>query len=155
MANLDGACYQRTLRADVKALYKPDETFEAGGFKVLREGKDVVFVAAGYMVHECLQAADELAKNGKKATVVDAYSLPIAKVSDILDVAQRNGGRIITVEDNYTGGLDAELATAIAATGAAVRLKNLYVRQIPKSGREPGDVLDYLELGVKAVVAAV
>jgi transketolase C-terminal domain/subunit len=67
MANLDGACYLRTLRAETKILYKPDDTFEVGGFKVLREGKDLVFVAAGYMVHECLKAADELAKQGKKA----------------------------------------------------------------------------------------
>jgi len=55
MANIDGCCYQRALRANVKALYKPEETFEVGGFKVVREGKDLVFVAAGYMVHECLR----------------------------------------------------------------------------------------------------
>ena len=55
------------LRAETKILYKPEETFEVGGFKVLREGKDLVFVTAGYMVHECLKAADELAKSGKKA----------------------------------------------------------------------------------------
>jgi transketolase len=154
MANLDGACYQRTLRAETKILYKPDDTFEVGGFKVLREGKDLVFVAAGYMVHECLKAADELAKSGKKATVIDAYSLPL-KTDEILQIAQRNGGRIITVEDNYTGGLDAEIATAIANAGAQVRLKNLYVRQIPKSGREPADVLNYLGLETKQVLAAV
>ena len=67
MANIDGTCYQRALRAETKMLYKPEETFEVGGYKVLREGKDLVFVTAGYMVHECLKAADELAKNGKKA----------------------------------------------------------------------------------------
>src|SRR4051794_32289397 len=154
MANLDGACYQRTLRAETKILYKPDDTFEVGGFKVLREGKDLVFVAAGYMVHECLKAADELAKAGKKATVIDAYSLPL-KTDEILELAQKNGGRIITVEDNYTGGLDAEIATAIANSGAQVRLKNLYVRQVPKSGREPADVLNYLGLETKQVLAAV
>jgi transketolase len=154
MANLDGACYQRTLRAETKILYKPDDTFEDGGFKVLREGKDLVFVAAGYMVHECLKAADELAKGGKKATVIDAYSLPL-KTDEILQIAQKNGGRIITVEDNYTGGLDAEIATAIANSGAQVRLKNLYVRQIPKSGREPADVLNYLGIETKQVLAAV
>ncbi|MDP9172507.1 MAG: transketolase [Planctomycetota bacterium] len=154
MANLDGTCYQRALRADVKALYKPEETFEVGGYKVLREGKDLVFVTAGYMVHECLKAADELAKSGKKAGVIDAYSFPI-KDNGIIDIAAKSGGRIITVEDNYTGGLDAELAMQIASTGAAVKLKALYVHQIPKSGREPQDVLDYLHLGAKAIVAAV
>ena len=154
MANIDGVCYQRALRADTKALYKPEDTFEVGGYKVLREGKDVLFVSAGYMVHECLRAADELAKSGKKAGVIDAYSLPL-KDSGILDIAAKSGGRIITVEDNYTGGLDSEIAEQIAAAGASIKLKALYVHNIPKSGREPQDVLDYLQLGYKAIVAAV
>lgn len=154
MANLDGACYQRTLRAETKVLYKPDDMFEVGGFKVLREGKDLVFVAAGYTVHECLQAADELAKSGKQATVIDAYSLPL-KTDEILKIAQKSGGRIITVEDNYSGGLDAEIAIAIATSGAQVKLKNLFVHQIPKSGREPAEVLEYLGLATKQIVAAV
>src|SRR5208282_732164 len=152
--NIDGACYQRALRADTKILYKQDETFEAGGYKVLREGKDLVFVTAGYMVHECLRAADELAKAGKKAGVIDAYGLPL-KDTGILDIAAKSGGRIITVEDNYTGGLDSEVAMQIAAAGAGIKFKALYVHQIPKSGREPQEVLDYLGLGYKAIVAAV
>jgi transketolase len=154
MANVDGACYLRTLRAETPVLYKPDDTFEVGGFKVLREGKDLVFVAAGYMVHECLRAADELARQGRKAAVVDAYSMPL-KTDELLQFAARSGGRIITVEDNYAGGLDAEIATAIANTGDEITLKNLHVNRIPKSGREPQDVLDYLDLGVRAIVAAV
>jgi len=105
-------------------------------------------------VHECLKAADELAKSGKKAGVIDAYGLPL-KDNGILDIATKSGGRIITVEDNYTGGLDSELSEQIAATGAAVKLKAMFVRQIPKSGREPQEVLDYLNLGYKAILAAV
>ncbi|MGA2583894.1 MAG: transketolase [Tepidisphaeraceae bacterium] len=154
MANIDGTCYHRALRAETKTLYKPEETFEVGGYKVLREGKDLLFVSAGYMVHECLKAADELAKSGKKAGVVDAYALPL-KDTGILEVASRCGNRIVTVEDNYTGGLDAEIAMQIASTGAGVKLKALFVQQIPKSGREPQEVLDYLGLGFKAIVAAV
>jgi transketolase len=136
MANLDGTCYHRALRAETKALYKPEETFEAGGYKVLREGKDLLFVSAGYMVHECLKAADELAKSGKKAGVVDAYGLPL-KDTGILEVASRCGNRIITVEDNYTGGLDAEIAMQIATTGAGIKLKSMF------------------GLGSKAIIAAV
>jgi transketolase len=154
MANIDGACYQRALRADTKALYKPEETFEPGGYKVLREGKDLLFVSAGYMVYECLKAADELGKSGKKAGVIDAYGFPL-KDTGILDIAGRSGGRIVTVEDNYTGGLDAELASQIASTGARILLKAMFVAHIPKSGREPDDVLNYLHLGVKSIIAAV
>ena len=39
MANLNGCCYQRTLLAEVPLLYKPEDTFEVGGFKILREGQ--------------------------------------------------------------------------------------------------------------------
>ena len=154
MANVDGCCYQRTLRADTKILYKPQETFEVGGFKVLREGKDVVLVAAGYMVHECLKVADELKKAGKNATVIDAYSMPL-KTDEILKIAQRNGGLIVTVEDNYTGGLDAELAIAITNAAADVRLRNVVVRRLPKSGREPDEVLEYCNVGTRAILDAV
>jgi transketolase len=154
MANIDGCCYQRTLRAETKMLYKPEDTFEVGGFKVLREGKDAMFVTAGYMVHECLKAADELAKSGRKVGVIDAYSMPL-KTEGILEIAARSGGQIITVEDNYTGGLDAEIATAIADSGDDIKLKSLFVAQIPKSGREPDDVLNYLSLGQKQIIASV
>jgi transketolase len=154
MANIDGACYQRTLRAETKLLYKPEETFEVGGFKVLREGKDGCFVSAGYMVHECLKAADELAKSGRKVAVIDAYSLPL-NTEGVLQVAARSGGTIVTVEDNYTGGLDAEIAIAIANSDDDIKLKNLYVAHIPKSGREPDDVLNYLGLGAKQILATV
>ncbi len=153
MANVDGCCYQRTLRADTKAIYKPEDTFEVGGFKVVREGKDVVFVTAGYMVYECLRAADELAKSGKKATVIDAYSMPL-NAKPILEIAQKSGGRIVTVEDNYAGGLESEIAAAIAANGAQLRFKAVYVNQVPKSGREPSDVLEHLNIDCKAIVAA-
>ncbi len=154
MANLNGCCYLRTLRAGTAALYKPTDSFEVGGWKVVREGKDVVLVGAGYMVHECVRAADELARAGKQATVIDAYSLPL-NADGVLEIAQRNGGRIITAEDNYTGGLDAELAIAIAERGAQVRLTPFEVRRIPKSGREPEDVLGYLGLDYKRIAAAV
>jgi len=151
MANLDGACYQRTLRAETKILYKPTDTFEVGGFKVLREGKDVTLVAAGYMVHECLDVADQLAESGKKVTVIDAYSLPL-KSDELLQIAQKTGVTIVTVEDNYAGGLDAEIGTAIANKGAALKLKSLFVHQVPKSGREPVEVLDYLGLAAKQIL---
>jgi transketolase len=80
--------------------------------------------------------------------------LPL-KTDGVLDVAVRSGGRIITVEDNYAGGLEAEIATAIAARGDEITLKAMYVRKIPKSGREPQDVLDDLGLGWRDIVEAV
>ncbi len=152
MANLDGCCYQRTLRANTAPLYKPDDTdFTVGGHRVVREGKQMTFAAAGYMVHECLKACDDA---GLDATVVDCYSLPL-DAEPVLEHAEKTNGKLVVVEDNYTGGLDAELATAIATSGSTVRLQNLYVDRIPKSGRTPEAVLDYLSLDAAAIAKAV
>jgi transketolase len=73
----------------------------------------------------------------------------------LLAIAERTSGRLVTVEDNYTGGLDAELAMEIARSGSKVRLENLCVRRVPKSGRTPEDVLDYLGIDWRAIAAAV
>jgi transketolase len=154
MANFSGCGYLRALRADTKTLYKPDDQFEVGGYKVLREGKDGIFIAAGYMVHECLKASDDLAKSGRKFGVVDAYSMPL-KDHSLVEVIRKNGNYAITVEDNYTGGLDAEVATLLALSGSGARYKHLFVRNIPKSGREPQDVLAYCNLDAASIVKSV
>ena len=152
MANLQGCCYQRTLRASTKPLYAPDDTdFKVGGCRVVREGKEFVFASAGYMVHECIKACEE---EGLDATVVDCYSLPL-ETDAVLSLADKCGGRIVVVEDNYTGGLDAEIGMAIARSGKGMKFQSLYVDRIPKSGRTPDAVLDYLHLDSKAIAKAV
>lgn len=148
MAATPGCCYQRTLRSDLPVLYDlNDKDFRLGGFKVLREGSDFTIVSAGYMVHECLKVADEMSGS---VTVIDAYTLPM-DTDEILDIAARNGGKIVTVEDNYTGGLDAEIGTAIAESGADIEFRRIFVNQLPKSGREPADVLQYVGLALEDI----
>jgi hypothetical protein len=158
-ADLEGSVYCSAYASgttDEIAQFEKDYT-AAYGADTLN-----MFAALGYDAAVVLLDALKVAegKNLKagsaeyKATVIDAYSMPL-KADGILDIAQRNGGKIVSVEDNYTGGLDSELSDAIAAQGAALALKALYVHHIPKSGREPQDVLDYLDLGMKSILAAV
>ena len=86
--------------------------------------------------------------------MLDCYSMPM-KTDVVLQHAEKTNGKIVTVEDNYTGGIDAEIALAIVKAGKGFTLQNLYVQQIPKSGRTPGAVLDYLHLDAKAIAKAV
>lgn len=151
MAEIRGCCYQRTVRADLPLLYDPGDTdFKAGGYRILREGSDLVLVSAGYMVHEALGLAERLVSEGKQATVIDAYSLPL-DTAGLLDIATQSGRRIVTIEDNYTGGLDAELSIAITEADAGITLHSHVVGNLPKSGREPSDVLDYVGLSLDTI----
>jgi transketolase len=149
MIELRGMCYMRTHRPEVPLLYGPQTTFEPGGFQVLGSGDDLALVASGYMVHIARQAAELLAKQNVRATVVDAYCLPI-KTERLMDVLRRAGGRALTVEDNYGGGFGSAVAEIAARTGD-VCVETLTCRRIPKSTRTPEEILDYCGVGATQV----
>ena len=140
MAEHEGVCYMRTLRPDTEFLYSADTIFNLGGFEVLNEGRDLLIVTAGYMVHEVNKALDPLDKAGIDATVVDLYSIPFAP-EGLLDLAQANNGMILTVEDNYGAALGSAVADAVTEDGGGFTMLQMHVRGIPKSGRSPDDLL--------------
>lgn len=140
MAEYTGACYMRTLRTDVEFLYDDRTVFNLGKFEVLNQGKDLLIVAAGYMVHEANKALEILDKAGVDATLVDLYSIPF-DTDALLDLANANGGNILTVEDNYGGGIGSAVADACAEAGDSFTIQQMYVRRIPKSALTEDDVL--------------
>jgi len=152
-ANVGGMCYVRTHRPDVALLYSPDTKFEVGGSAVLAEGNALTVVASGYMTTVALKAVRELEKEGIKCTLIDAYSLPL-RAEPILAAARKAGGKILVVEDNFSGGINAALALAAAQTGE-VRVFSMNVPRIPKSGKSGDIILESLGLGVKDVAARV
>jgi len=152
MAEHDGPVYMRTLRADTEFLYGDNDKFTLGGHEVLTEGRDVLIVASGYMVHEANKALEKLDAQGVDATLVDLYSLPFDSDA-ILDLANENNGLILTVEDNYGGGIGSAIADAVSADGGGFNVKQMYVRNIPKSGRTPDEVLKYCGLTADDIVA--
>ena len=140
MAEYEGACYMRAIRPDTEFIYNDETVFNLGGFEVLNEGRDILLVAAGYMVHEANKALDLLDKAGISATLVDAYSIPFDS-EKLLDLANSNGGYIITLEDNYGAALGSAVADALTAGGEGFTLEQMFVRRIPKSARTPGEML--------------
>lgn len=140
MADYEGVCYMRTLRADTEFLYSDDTVFNLGGFEVLHEGRDIVIAASGYMVHEANRALELLDKAGISATVVDLYSLPF-DTERFLDVVQQSGGIVLTVEDNFGGGIGDAVGVALLESGDDFRHQQMHVRRIPKSAKTPEEML--------------
>jgi transketolase len=151
MARLRGMCYMRTHRPAVPLIYDPDTAFEPGGFHVLATGGDLAVVTAGYMVHVARQAIERLAEQDVRATLVDAYSLPLDG-GRLIETLQQAGGRALVVEDNYGGGLGGAVAE-MAAQAGGVRVETLCCQRIPKSTRTPEEMLDYCGIGVEQVLA--
>jgi transketolase len=145
MAQHRGMCYMRTHRPDVPFLYDEETRFEPGGLNVLFQGDDLALVTAGYMVHAAQEALGLLAKQGIRATLIDAYCLPINQ-ERLLEALQRAGGNALVVEDNYGGGLGSAVAE-IAARQGRLRVATLLCRCIPKSARTASEMLDYCGVG--------
>lgn len=151
MAEHDGPCYMRTMRPDVEFLYGENDRFTLGGHEVLSEGRDLLIVTAGYMVHEVNRAMEKLDAQGVDATLVDLYSVPF-DAEAILDLANENNSIILTIEDNYGAGIGSAVADAVAEDGGGFTVRQMHVRNLPKSGRTPDDVMAYCGLGTDDIV---
>jgi 1-deoxy-D-xylulose-5-phosphate synthase len=80
-----------------------DEAVPWGKGELLAEGKDVLLVGIGATVPPCLLAAEELAKRGVSAAVVDARFVKPLDAELLLPLVHRIG-RVVTVEENVLAG---------------------------------------------------
>ncbi len=106
--------YIRVSRSASEDLYSEDTVF-SGGAKVLREGKDVLFVACGELVAPCLHAAELLEKEGVSAGVIDAYRVKPLNEELILKAAA--GVKVVITAEEHSpyGGLGSMVAQMISA----------------------------------------
>jgi len=150
-----GPVYMRTSRPKTPVIYGPNETFEIGGLKVVRQSADdaATVIGAGVTLFEALKAYDELQKQRITIRVIDLYSLQPVDAATLLRCARETKGRLITVEDHYAGGgVGDAVAAAVATEGFTV--KRLAVREIPRSGT-PDELLDRYGISARHIVAAV
>ncbi|HEY9221547.1 MAG TPA: alpha-ketoacid dehydrogenase subunit beta [Lutibacter sp.] len=85
--------------------------------KVVREGKDITIVGVQMMTVEALKAAEELAKKGIEAEVIDLRSIkPIDKETILKSVAKTH--HLLVVDEDYLSyGITAEISAIVASEG--------------------------------------
>ena len=153
MYELDGISYLRAHRGPLPVIYGPDESFEVGGSRVLRDGDDVTIVGAGVTLHAALEAADRLAEEDTQARVIDLYSVKPADLETLGRAAAETGG-LVTVEDHWPeGGLGDAVLAALAEAGQEARVRNLAVRAMPGSG-SPAELLHEAGIDAEAITQA-
>lgn len=98
---------------------KADYKFEIGKGVTVRDGKDITIVATGLEVGFALEAADNLAKEGIDARVINIHTIkPIDK--DIIIKAARETKKIFTVEEHSViGGLGSAVCDVLCENAPA------------------------------------
>jgi pyruvate dehydrogenase E1 component beta subunit len=84
-----------------------------GRAATLREGGDVTIVALSRMVHDALAAADELARDGIEAEVIDPRTLVPLDLAAIVGSVRRTKRLVVAHEAVRHGGFGAEIAAAV------------------------------------------
>lgn len=128
-SKLTGVHYVRGNRKGVKHVYEKGSTFELGKGNLLKTGEDYLLVAAGQLVSETLELAEQLAANGVTTDVIDMFTIkPLDKELLLERLAGKKG--VITIENHsITGGLGSAVAEVLADNGLAVPLKRIGVNE--------------------------
>lgn len=101
----DGPASVRYPRGNGLGVAMDEEirSFEIGKGEILCEGQDVAILGIGTQVSYCVKAADRLASDGIRATVVNARFVKPLDEELILALA-RSHSMIVTLEDHYLMG---------------------------------------------------
>jgi len=84
-----------------------------GQARVAREGRDVTIVALSRMVWKAMEAAEELARDGIQAEVIDPRTVVPLDVETIVRSVQKTGRLIVTHEGYTRCGVGAEVAAQV------------------------------------------
>lgn len=82
-------------------VYENEHSFDIGQANFIREGKAAAIFGAGITLHNALEAADELKKEGIEVAVIDPFTIKPMDVDAVKKAVQMTGGKLITVEDHY------------------------------------------------------
>lgn len=151
-AEANGPVFMRVGRFGVPDVSREEDGFAVGRADELRSGDDVTIVATGVLVSRAVEAADNLAKAGIRARVLNVSSLAPIDAEALVKAARETRG-IVTAEEGGThGGLGGAVAEIVSQRHPA-RLRILGVDTFAPTG-DAGFLLDHFGLNAAGIEAA-
>ncbi|MFY9554587.1 MAG: transketolase [Blastocatellia bacterium] len=150
-----GIVYIRTSRPKTPVIYSNTEEFAIGLAKVIKQSGDdkATIVTSGVTLYEALAAYDQLATEGIAVRVIDLFSVKPVDETTLRSSGSETHNLIITVEDHAAwGGIGDAVAAAVSPAG--IRVHQLGVREVPRSGK-PEELLAAYGIDRAAIARAV
>ena len=152
-AKYPGPVFLRFGREPVPVITDEDSPFEIGKANVLRQGKDVSLIAIGALVYESLQAAEELAKEGIEATVINLHTIKPLDTACLEKYASLTGAIVTAEEHQAAGGMGSAVAEHLART-IPTPIEQVAVQDSFGESGQPGELMAKYGLDAAAIVAA-
>ena len=111
-----GPVYIRFGRAAVPVVHEEGFNFQIGKGEVLRDGTDVAIMANGLLVYEAVVAAEELAKEGINAMVINMATIKPLDEELVMEAAKKCGKIITAEEHSVIGGLGEAVCSYLSET---------------------------------------
>ena len=98
-------------------MYESGSKFEIGkGIVTKEDGNDATIIACGIMVGMAMKAAEMLAAEGIKVTVVDMFTVKPLDEALVLAQAEKTGAIVTAENHNKIGGLFSAVADCLAVS---------------------------------------
>ena len=109
-----GPVYIRFGRAAVPVIHDENFKFQIGKGEVIKDGTDVAIIANGLMVYEAMVAAEELAKDGINAMVINMATIKPLDEELVVEAAKKCGKIITCEEHSVIGGLGEAVCSCLS-----------------------------------------
>jgi len=153
LSEMVGPVYLRFAREKSAIVTTEQTPFTIGKAQTFREGKDVAIVACGILVYNALIAAEELAKDGIQARVVNNHTVKPMDTAAVV-AAAKDCGAIVTVEEHQVhAGMGSRVAEIVAANHP-VPIEFIGVQDRFGQSGDPVELIEHYGMGTTAIVAA-
>lgn len=150
---MNGPVYIRLGRAPVENIHTQDYEFDFTKGQVLREGEDVGIIATGIMMEKALQAAQELAKEGIQARVVNIAAIKPIDKELIIETAKKTNYIVTAEEHSVIGGLGSAVSEVLVQN-YPVKQAMIGIKDTFGESGSPEELLEKYGLTVEAIIKA-
>lgn len=153
IAGTKNGAYLRLAREKSPIITTAATPFALGKAQVFREGSDVTIIACGLMVYQALVAAQELAKQGVDAEVINcAVIKPLDTVTLLKSI--RKTGRVVTCEEGQVAGGLGGVIAELTAEHHPVPMRRVGIHDRFGESGKPDELFEHFGLKAKDIVRA-
>jgi transketolase len=156
--SMPGPIYIRLAvgKKDMVLYEEGEHDIRIGKGIVARQGTEATIFTHGTVVSQALQAAEELAKDGRSIRVVDMFTLKPIDEDLIAQCAEETGGRFVVLEDHLAyGGLASRIADVVTDRGIQLTaFQRLGIPQVYAGFGDDEQLRDKYGYGLHATIAA-